>query len=129
MTQVLLMLLLGLDSAGINAAGFPSVGNFPGRVVSSGYGSEQDRGSAATALSAIDSLVTRSGYPEAFHWTHGSAMADPGDSRGPRNQARGNSGDGRFGARFSGAGDSPDEDFRWTGGAGMVGIGFLWQFR
>ncbi len=129
MTELLFMLLLGLDSAGISAADFTLLGNFPGSVVSSGYVSGEYPVSAAAGAFADDIVIAGSAYPEAYQWTGGAGLKAPGESGGQVSLARVASGDTALVEVLADPGDTETDEFRWTSGVGIVGLGFEWRFR
>jgi len=130
MTELLFMLLLGLDSVGISAAGFTPLGDFPGsRVVGSGHFSSEYPVSATNGASAVDIPISGSAYPDAYRWTGSAGSAAQGNAGGPLSQARAVSRDNDVVTGFADADDPADNQFRWTSGVGIVGVGVQWRFR
>lgn len=129
MTPVLLPLVATLASVGINTAGFTPTDDLRNRKVDLGYLSVQDPLDAPTLDPALGSLIAGSSYPEAYRWTGSGGSAELGKSGGPVSQARVVSGDSDVVEGFDDPDDPSDEEFSWTSGVGMVGIGFRWRFR
>lgn len=119
MTPVLLPLVVTLASVGINTASFTPTDDLRTRKVDLGY----------LVDPALGSLIAGSAYPEAYRWTGSGGSAELGKSGGPVSQARVVANDSDVVAGFSDPGAPSDEEFSWTSGVGMVGIGFRWRFR
>lgn len=129
MTRSLLALVLSLLSAGINADSWPPAGELSGGAAGLGYLSSQGPISVAAPIVIDGKLIAGSSYPEAYQWTGIGGAAMLGASGRPNSPARGISVDGKIVVRLANTDESPDEEFRWTRGGGIIGLGFVWRFR
>lgn len=129
MTSILLPLVVSVASLGIHAPSFTPVDSSPSIKVSSEYLSSQDRRNAWTVTSAVREVIAGPAYPEEYRWTSSGRSAELGELGEPISRDRVVSGVSDFVEGLSNPDDSADEEFSWTNGVGLVGVGFRWQFR
>jgi len=118
--------MLCLLAPGVNADSLLPAGDFPGSAVGLGYLSSQGPISVAASPSPAVSLIAGSSYPEAYRWTGISVAAKLGRPNGP---ASGVIVERKIVVGLADAPDAQDDEFRWTRGAGIIGLGFVWRFR
>lgn len=129
MTSILLPLVVSLASLGINAPRLTPVADLPSGNVGTEFLWSQDPLDPAAATPDLANLVAGSSYPEAYRWTSSSGSAELDDSGAPIAQAGLVSRDSQAITGFSDNGEPLEDEFSFTRGAGIVGIGFRWRFR
>lgn len=126
MTPVILPLVASLVAVGV-----PTDSYRPSLEPAAAVMDLRAQSAPAPALSdehadAVERAVAGSGYPEAFQWSGGEALASIPASGAPRQSVlvTGNDDDLTFDAGLASA-----EAFEVSSGTRLIGVGFRWRFR
>lgn len=129
MTPIVLPLVVSLVSVAIDTSRLAPHNDLRSRQFSLAHSSGQDPLRPAPPAVDIAAVLSESRYPERYRWTSRAGSAEPGSLHGPVWQAHVASDVAEIAAVLADPGPGSDEEFSWTSGVGMVGIGVRWRFR
>lgn len=129
MTPIFLPLVVSLVSVAIDTSRLVPHNDLRSGQFSVAHSSGQDPLRPAPPAVDISAVLSGSRYPERYRWISRAGSAEPGNLGGPVRPARVASDDGQMAAVLADPDQDSDEEFSWTSGVGMVGIGVRWRFR